>query len=378
MLSHSLEPETRDLMDIPQRGTVTPADFWHWRERDILLISPNFQRRPVWTLPMRSYLIDTLLRQMPVPPIYLRNVYDEEKEDVVHEVIDGQQRIRAVLDYMDDGYAVSTTLESVGAGKKFSKLPSAQRTAIRKYTFSCEIFHDITNQEVHQVFRRMNTYSVPLTAQELRHGSWFGLFSQACERLALDHNELWDEFGILSPGRIARMMDVQMTASLLIVTLDGMQDKNTSIGDYYRDYDETFPDRKNAEGRFHRTMEQLLESVGDVLADTQFRRPAHFYTLFCVTYHRMYGIRGEKLPTKKSKALSEQDKDNLRAAVMKLSDIIASAKEYQRLKRDLDSKPGAPPWPSKYQSFVNAALVQTDNIKPRKQRFETLYSEAFG
>jgi hypothetical protein len=229
----------------------------------------------------------------------------------------------------------------------------------------------------------MNTYSAPLTKQELRHGRWFGHFSRACERLALRYVDFWDENKILTPRKMARMGDVQLIASLLIAQMDGMQDRNESIETFYRDHDETFENKKVVESRFRTSMEQIGEAVGDILVNTQFRRPAHFYTLFCVTYHRLFGMPKAKLATAKSKVLSESDQDNLKDALTRLSSIITAAKEYQSVRRaheDAGKKlpPRTKPYPDRYHDFANAVLVQTDNIAPRRQRFETLYNEAFG
>jgi hypothetical protein len=135
-------------MDKPSRDSYSPTNFLEWREAECLDISPKFQRRAVWKLPQRSFLIDTLLRQMPVPPLYLRNTYDVRKQQVVRQVIDGQQRLRAVLDYVDDKYAITRTLDASWAGKRYSALTDDQKTAILKYRFICETFDDITDREV--------------------------------------------------------------------------------------------------------------------------------------------------------------------------------------------------------------------------------------
>jgi hypothetical protein len=60
------------------------------------------------------------------------------------------------------------------------------------------------------------------------------------------------------------------------------------------------------------------------------------------------------------------DADRLIAAVHELSKVI------------LDSKnPLAKPH-RKYNAFVLASARQTDNLRPRETRFDTLYGEAFG
>lgn len=85
----------------PDRASYAPLDFLDWRENQSLAVAPEFQRRSVWQRPAKAYLIDTLLRGLPVPPIYLRVRQSKEKSRLIREVIDGQQRISAVLDYID-------------------------------------------------------------------------------------------------------------------------------------------------------------------------------------------------------------------------------------------------------------------------------------
>lgn len=156
------------------------------------------QRRP-------DLLIDTLLRGFPVPPIYLRVTQSEDKKRVVREVVDGQQRISAVLDYIDGKYALSKAIGGTDAGKEFADREGHQQDAIRTYSFICETMHGVSDAEILQIFARLNTYSVPLNAQELRNGKYFGHFKQTAYRLAHQHLEFWRRHRVFSERQIARM-----------------------------------------------------------------------------------------------------------------------------------------------------------------------------
>src|SRR4051812_18295924 len=108
------------------RAVYTPTDFVLWQEKGVLVISPKFQRRPLWRPAAKSYFIDTILRGMTVPPLYLRMTQNETKTKTVREVVDGQQRVRSVLEFVaEGGYRLSTTLNASWAGKRFSQLPEA-------------------------------------------------------------------------------------------------------------------------------------------------------------------------------------------------------------------------------------------------------------
>jgi uncharacterized protein with ParB-like and HNH nuclease domain len=63
------------------------------------VLVPPFQRNAVWTIVQKSYLIDTVLNGLPIPELYMQDVGDESGNEK-HIVVDGQQRVRAVLDYV--------------------------------------------------------------------------------------------------------------------------------------------------------------------------------------------------------------------------------------------------------------------------------------
>lgn len=347
----------------PERSTYTPLDFAGWRESNSLILTPKFQRRGVWTTPARSYLIDSLLRTMPVPPIYLRVRQSDDQSRIIREVVDGQQRIAAVLDFMDQKYALAKSLDAPYAGKRFGDLAPTEQDAIRQFSFICEIFHGVSDTHVLEVFARLNTYSVKLNAQELRNGRFFGPFKRLAYQLAFEHVEFWRRCRIFSERNIARMLEAELTSELIIVQLAGLQDKKKSIDRFYAEYDETFSGRKRIERRFRETMDFINDSVEDSLPQSEFRRPPLFYTLFCTVYHRTCGVPAVRLTTPK-KRLSSGEERYIRHAVVRLSEIVASARAGEVV-------------PSKYQAFVTACLRQTDNIGPRQKRLSTLYRESF-
>lgn len=64
-----------------------------------LIISPPFQRNPVWSERQQSALIDTILLEYPIPELYMQDLIDSEANQK-YVLVDGQQRIRAILDFL--------------------------------------------------------------------------------------------------------------------------------------------------------------------------------------------------------------------------------------------------------------------------------------
>ena len=281
----------------PDRSAYTPLDFLQWHEAGTLRISPKFQRRSVWSRAAQSFLIDTLLLGLPVPPIYLRIVQDESRRGMIREVVDGQQRISAILDFLQDKYALSKNIELLCTGKRFSELGRPEKDAITQYSFICEVFYGVEDQTILQIFARLNMHSVKLNNQELLNGKYFGKFKQTAYALAFDHLEFWRNQRIFTEMAIARMSEVKITSELIILMLDGIQDKKKSIEAFYKRYDEEFSEREKIEQRFRSTIDALTEAVGEELNKTVFRRVPLFYSLFSAAYHRMYGIPGVNITT---------------------------------------------------------------------------------
>jgi hypothetical protein len=357
-----MELELPEPVGRPRRAEYTPNDFLSFREQGSLEISPKFQRRGVWQLPQRSSFIDTLIRGLPVPPIFLRETQSEDFKRRVREVIDGQQRLRAVLEFVDDAYAISRTLPAAWAGMRMSDLSVAAQNRIRNYHFACEVFDDISDSAVLDIFARMNANSVQLSRQELRNGKFFGHFKALAYSLAFAHLEFWRTNRIFTEQSIARMLEAELTSELMILLMDGVQDKKTSIDRFYADYDESFEQARVVDRHFRHVIDAISDHLEGVLSSTNFRRVPIFYSLFAAVAHRLFGIGKLDLKTAR-KPLSRREGANLREAVERLSVQVDAGRANEAV-------------PRKYQPFVSACLSQTDNVGPRLRRIAAIYRES--
>jgi len=348
----------------PERSSYTVLDFIQWHESTTLRLSPKFQRRSVWQRPAKSYFIDSILKNMPVPPIYLRVAQNEEMTKTIREVIDGQQRLRSVIEYVEGKYALTPSVCDVAPGKRFEQLSLDQKNRIREYSFICESFSSISDIDVLEVFARLNTHSIQLNDQELRNGRYFGEFKRSAYSLAHEHLEFWTSNKIFTNGRIARMLEVELVSELLILQLDGFQDKKKSIDRFYAEHDDKFANRRKHEQRFRSTIDALTDVFEDSLSETEFRRQPLFYSMYSAAYHRMFGIPGVRLKTPHKGRLTSNEVAAMWDQAVALSDRLIAARADE-------------PIPKKDQGFVSACLTQTDNIRPREYRFKTIYSRAF-
>ena len=98
------------------------------RTHKTLEVSPYYQRRARWDIPRKSRLIESLLVNIPIPPIFLY-----ENDFARYEVMDGQQRVTAILDFFDNQFSLRglEILNSL-SGKRFHELPQEIRAGLER------------------------------------------------------------------------------------------------------------------------------------------------------------------------------------------------------------------------------------------------------
>ncbi len=126
------------------------------RRREKTNVNPHYQRGSVWTEKNNQLLIDSMLRGYDIPKIYLTNSSNNNYE---YEVIDGQQRLRAIWGFYSDDYALGeesrNLLNEDLFGKKYSELPSNTQDKLAEYQLSIVIIEDSNDEEIRDLFLRL-------------------------------------------------------------------------------------------------------------------------------------------------------------------------------------------------------------------------------
>ena len=308
------------------------SEFVNWKNSNQLIISPKFQRRRVWKLKAQSYLIDTILKKMPIPPVYIRYIIDPAKGLIKREVVDGQQRIGTIFDYMQGKVQLLKTHNPTYAGKVYSQLPEEIQRQFLSYKLGVNMLEGISDEEVLRIFARLNTYTVPLVKQELRNAEYFGEFKQIVYDIAYKHHAFWSNNDILSEYDIARMDDAKLVSELIVTMLEGFTStSDTPLNKVYKKYDDEFPGSNRITERFAKTIDMIGEIIGDKIPQTSFKRTPLFFSLFIFIYDAMYGIPNSVRPKLK---FTKGERNSILKALFALSKILQSdepPKKYIRL-----------------------------------------------
>ena len=332
------------------------SDFISWQRANSLVLSPSFQRRSVWPKAAKSLLIDTVVRGLPMPIIFLRERTDLHTLEPIREVVDGQQRLRTLLSFIEpntlrdfderrDSFFVKKTHNTDIAGRNFKELEADIRKQILNYDFSVHVLpSDTEDREVLQIFARMNSSGVKLNRQELRNAEYYGEFKTLVYTLAYEQLERWRNWKIFNEESIARMQEVEETSEFIRFMIGGLQANNQDALDrLYKDNEEEFPHKAEVTRRFHTIMDRIDETVGTHIKSTAFSRKPLFNTLFTFYYDLIYGLessltrsKAESLPPEIAKVVSKASEQILNGRLPEeLSKVLrgATANKQSRLAR---------------------------------------------
>jgi hypothetical protein len=149
------EPDIRTLIDRIDRGDID--------------LQPDFQRQEVWAVKKKKRLIDTVLRGWSIPPVHLVETQDNQLE-----VLDGQQRLAALRDFLHNKFSIDGRITPLDEftnslhGKFFRGLDDKTRRKVEQYPLRCFRLTDYGPEEPNELFYRLNQPTM-LTSGEQRN-----------------------------------------------------------------------------------------------------------------------------------------------------------------------------------------------------------------
>lgn len=146
------------------------------RSKRTINLRPEFQRRMRWNDARKSLFVESLMLNIPVPPVSLLEAGSSR-----YEVVDGQQRLNAIVEFLEGEYALSDLKELEGLnGMRFSDFSSRAARTFERATLSSMIVLKPSDEEMAEqgvggnddmrrlIFDRLNAGGRKLNAQELR------------------------------------------------------------------------------------------------------------------------------------------------------------------------------------------------------------------
>jgi len=324
---------------------IVIQDLINIYKRDELDLNPWYQRRSVWTVPQKSYLINTMFERKPVPTCYIRHKIDLEREKSVKEVVDGQQRIRAILEYNENKY--SARHPNYKKHVKISDITATERKRFLTTSLSIGYLIEAEDADVIDIFGRLNSVSKTLNSQEKRNAKYSGEMKQFCLKEAASRVALWRSLSIFTANDIARMSEIQFLSEVVQNLVKGLTDYSAKrLDDFYEEYEEDFPEMHSIIDRVEKIIGKVASLKEETIRDTIFSRPPLFFSLLIALDENNCRIS--------NKSLSE--------TLYKIDEIFnAGIPISEHRKEDAE--------------FINACTASTQRIKSRKIRHDYLINQ---
>jgi uncharacterized protein with ParB-like and HNH nuclease domain len=243
-------------MSITPRGMSIQEAYRTYSEKGFH-VNRKYQRKLVWTVDEKEFLIDSIAHGLPVPLILLANISSDN-----YEIIDGLQRLNAIISFIENRFTykgkyfdVEQFSRAKQAGeqgefeiKKDNLLAPSVCADILDYQLAITVYPNAQEGEITDIFGRINSGGKQLSNQEKRQAGMLDVFSstvrivstelrgdpskeilplQEMPEISIDSNRenlgygvtaeevFWCKHGILTKAQLRDSEDEEMIADIL-------------------------------------------------------------------------------------------------------------------------------------------------------------------
>lgn len=277
-------------------NNINIATFWENCQLGKYHFDPDYQRpSDVWSYSKKSFLIDTILKNFPMPPIFLHQHIDTDTGKTIYDVIDGKQRLTTIIAFIKNEVCIPDDFSNDAYGdevlnglffKDFDEMNLSEwKKVFWKYELTIEYVDTDQIDIVNNIFDRLNRNGEPLTNQELRnakfHNSDFYKLVERCSKIDFWQNSL-------SKLERNRLEHHEFISELLFVILENQffaSDKAEIIDNLFSKYSTSY--NLNIEETFREFEEitQIIQGFNLDLEKYSIFGVSHLYGLFGLAWH---------------------------------------------------------------------------------------------
>jgi hypothetical protein len=234
-----------------------------------LLILPEIQREYVWDNGKASRLIESLILNIPIPVLYF-----SETQEAKYEIIDGHQRVRSIVRYLNNEFVLSgVAVLREYKGLRFHQLPDREQRFLRMRTLRTIIISVESHPNMKfEIYERLNTGAILLNAQELRNSVYRGAFNDLLHQLSRGAT-FRQMIGTKVPRK--RMVDEELILRFFSLH-SGLETYRTPLKRFLNNYMQRVRNADPDEiGNLRSTFEGATKMVHTLLGTTAFRVVNH-------------------------------------------------------------------------------------------------------
>lgn len=231
-------------------------------EDDKLNLNPPYQRNAIWSENAQKLLIDTIKNEFPIPVFFL-----QEKSKGFYDMVDGQQRTRAILGYIRKFITDKN-------GKDFKK------GDFDNYDVPiCILSNQLSVENVREFYVRVNKTGLKLERPELNKAEFF---DTTFLKLVSEITELkeFTDLGLFRKSDIKRMFDRDFVEELVAQLLYGITDKKKTVDIIFKsDIDQN--EYLEIKSKFERILKKIsMLNEHFPLNECRYSQKNDFYTFF--------------------------------------------------------------------------------------------------
>lgn len=207
------------MKDLTVRSESIQRIYGYYLEQK-LVVNRRYQRKLVWSVEEKASFIDSIRRSYPIPLILLAESKGYSGD--VLEIIDGMQRLNAVTSFIENEFAVNGKyfdLETMAEtkllkdeGKLHQKVPALDRkecAEIAAYVLPMSTYKGASEDEIDEVFRRINANGKHLSKQEIRQAGAISLFADLVRVIS---SEIRGDVSLNSRLNLNNMREISITS----------------------------------------------------------------------------------------------------------------------------------------------------------------------
>lgn len=280
--------------------TTTISIFYEQHQLKKYNFEPPYQRDyNVWDDDQKSFLVDTIFKNFPCPPIFLQQNIDHKTGKTNYDVIDGKQRLTTIIDFIEDKVKLPLTFGKDTYGKdsmnglSFSELQNLSNSddevatyisTFWSYVLTIEYIENPDPKVVDSIFDRLNRGGSNLNPMELRKANNYdGLLYKSIESLRL--NKFFQD--ILQTCNKNRLEDVGFITEIYLMVLQGkvLEGKESKIDEYFNKESESLTEEKN--NKVLKTIDRITNIITLLNLDYSkyiIQGVSHLYAIFYLAY----------------------------------------------------------------------------------------------
>ena len=173
----------------------TVESIYNYYRKKMLLVNRKYQRKLVWSIEEKEKFIDSIFNGLPIPLILV--AITKYQSNTVYEIIDGMQRLNSIVSFIQNEFHLGGkyfNLETLALTKNLKEKGSLRQKKpflsidecleITSYQLPFSISSYDSEEEIEEIFRRINSYGKTLSSHELRQAGSVATFSRIVRSLS--------------------------------------------------------------------------------------------------------------------------------------------------------------------------------------------------